>query len=1042
MEDDDDQSTCIEPVISYSSSLTNRGVKEMSHSIYNSLKKPNKIMSSNNTRTRSLYNTIMLPFIISDGSPITDSIDNNLNNSFQTSKNNNISSNNYYTKYEIERIQTTSSKNHEDNDDFMQVKTTNTHKETSFNNIKNSELFSKRISMHLPKSSYDEILIKNNNEKPCYESDSNHKYNKKFDLDIKNSAKVENTRHLKLPNEKMPSLFLSAVKAEKEKEKEKNLFIYKPKKKKKTVHKSQKFQIKSNDVPAGLRRKDRGKTSVFRIEKSKSFSDESLNNKIKNSYKKEKKNSISGDNKNNKKVYRSNKNLKDIMKNEDLIKKVYTTNITKNIEKNKSIIKTDKKKKKKNDRKTSFKENNVNNKLVKVMFSKNLENKKNKYESSGLKMLRDYINNRNYIEKKDEEKNKKEISRKIKRKNTNIRNKNEKTSDKYFNERFEDRRSSGFLVKEEVMKNIFEKPSNKDKKNFKNGKNNENENNDSKNDINKLKLSNGGDNSNKNILINVSRRKRSISMHYNQSTMKVLKEELKSKLPKKSTLLNTTSTTAVTKKKKPRKKSDVEVFLKNDLKETQYSLFNKFTNTVFIGPDFSKYIIGCFEIINDMDVESQIRLKSKINFNFPKQKKKGLKKRIALFDLDETLVHCTGDVKTSTEKYQHLIDINLPGKQSVRVGINLRPLWKETLDLVKKKYHIVIHTASHQAYADAVLDFMDPQKKYFKYRLYRNNCSLVDSDGAKFYVKDLDIFDEYYDLKDIVIIDNSVLSFAYHLYNGIPIVPYYEGDKDSFLYIVGLYLDHIYKAKDLREANKKLINLDYFSQLAKNKMENENGDIIDEESDTIEEVDENMGNDGQSKENTKGGDETKKSGKSKHKSKKSNCEPGEIKPSSTPKSVRKTIQDLSDKNLMCASNLFNLYLELKEQSNSNINKGSVTAKISKKESLLDKISFTNYTKIANNEKDEADNNDDYKFLDCRSLPDIRHPYAINNQYIEKIEENNDLTSKSMKKVKKVMTLCNGEAFSNSIKNEIMGDLEIIKSNFSHKFQGLDNKTDN
>ena len=48
--------------------------------------------------------------------------------------------------------------------------------------------------------------------------------------------------------------------------------------------------------------------------------------------------------------------------------------------------------------------------------------KKNKYESLGPKMLRDYINNRNYIEKKDVEKNKKEISRKIKRKNTNIRN--------------------------------------------------------------------------------------------------------------------------------------------------------------------------------------------------------------------------------------------------------------------------------------------------------------------------------------------------------------------------------------------------------------------------------------------------------------------------------------------------------------------------------------------------------------------------------------------------------------------------------------------
>ena len=86
--------------------------------------------------------------------------------------------------------------------------------------------------------------------------------------------------------------------------------------------------------------------------------------------------------------------------------------------------------------------------------------------------------------------------------------------------------------------------------------------------------------------------------------------------------------------------------------------------------------------------------------------------RIPLFDLDETLVLCTGDIKTSNKKYQHTIDITLPGKNSVRVGINLRPLWKETLDLIKKKYHIVIHTASHQAYADAVLDFMDPEKKY------------------------------------------------------------------------------------------------------------------------------------------------------------------------------------------------------------------------------------------------------------------------------------------------------------------------------------------
>ena len=184
------------------------------------------------------------------------------------------------------------------------------------------------------------------------------------------------------------------------------------------------------------------------------------------------------------------------------------------------------------------------------------------------------------------------------------------------------------------------------------------------------------------------------------------------------------------------------------------------------------------ELILDIDIEKQTRLKNKINFNFPKPKKSKIKKRIALFDLDETLVHCTGDLKVNKDKYQHAIEIKLPGKQAVTVGINLRPYWKQTLNLIKKHYHIVIYTASHQAYADAVLDFMDPKKKYFKYRLFRNNCSLVDVEGAKFYVKDLDIFNEYYDLKDIIIVDNSVLSFAFHLHNGIPIVPYYDEDKE------------------------------------------------------------------------------------------------------------------------------------------------------------------------------------------------------------------------------------------------------------------------
>jgi hypothetical protein len=110
--------------------------------------------------------------------------------------------------------------------------------------------------------------------------------------------------------------------------------------------------------------------------------------------------------------------------------------------------------------------------------------------------------------------------------------------------------------------------------------------------------------------------------------MQEISEALKAKLPKKISnlnLINASSTNVIKKTKKKKKLSDVEVFLKKNLKDEQYSLFSKFTNTVYTGPDFTKYIISCFELIMDMDKDSQTRLKTKINFNFPKSKKKDSK---------------------------------------------------------------------------------------------------------------------------------------------------------------------------------------------------------------------------------------------------------------------------------------------------------------------------------------------------------------------------------------------------------------------------------
>ena len=1062
MEDDDDQSTCIEPVISYYSPLTIRGVKEISNTKCNSVRTTYNQFSSYPLASSSVNNTIMLPFISSDGSIRTDNSYKNMNNSIPISKGSKEnSSNNYYMKFDNTRNKTVSSKSFEEqnNNESINLKITNNYNDPASNILKKTATYiPKRFSQNLPETNYQDMLnFKSNNTEleqeqeqeqehehdHNYESDHTRRYNKKYTQEIKGSIRTTKTRHIQINDEKMPSLFLKAEKNDK-KNNNKNIFIFKNKKRRKTqkvVSITNKISLKKKDKPAN-----------FFIEKSKSFGSESMYRNCQSSYKKDKLNENNPDKNLSKNASKSNKNLKNLqqsLNNEDAIKKNWTSKMGL-MDKLKSSVKPEKKKtKKKNDRKISFKENNLNNKLVKVMFSRNTaEIKTNKYESTALKMLRDHINNRNYKEKKEEEKNKKDKIKKSIKKSTNSKDKDkDNNSDK--DSKTEGRRQSGFLSKDEVMKKMFDRQSFKDRKISKKDKSKHNEtniNNDSKKEMNKLKLNEGNKNdSNNNLLLTVSRRKRSISLHYQNEKMQEISEALRAKIPRKILNLNNpSSSTLIPKRKKKKKLSDVEVLLKKKMKDEQYNLFTKYTNTVYTGPDFTQYIISFLELITDLDKDTQVRLKSKINFNFPKSKKKGAKKRIALFDLDETLVLCTGDIKTSNKKYQHTIDITLPGKNSVRVGINLRPLWKETLDLIKKKYHIVIHTASHQAYADAVLDFMDPEKKYFKYRLYRNNCSLVDIDGVKFYVKDLDIFDEYYDLKDVVIIDNSVLSFAYHLYNGIPIVPYYEGDKDNFLYVVGLYLVHIYKAKDLREANKKLINLDYFFGIAKTQVDNADN-IIDEESKDVEEDEGDNPNEKKVERviMIQKGDETGKSRKARHKSGKSAYESRRFRlGSNSPIGTRRTAKDLSENKLMSNSDLFNMYLELTENKNLINNKLSLTSKETKKERSLNIINFSNYAKLVTedikevNKENEKDVDVD---IDCKSQPEVNHlSFGKSNYNLT----DDDTSAKNTKNLKRVMSLVDGDFIAKKIRDAIMGKLNTIKTNFSNKFKDLDNISDN
>ena len=69
-------------------------------------------------------------------------------------------------------------------------------------------------------------------------------------------------------------------------------------------------------------------------------------------------------------------------------------------------------------------------------------------------------------------------------------------------------------------------------------------------------------------------------------------------------------------------------------------------------------------------------------------------------------------------------------------------------------------------------------------------------------MKDLSIFKNL-DLKNVLIVDNYVYSFAFHLENGIPIVPFFGEKEDTEMIKILHYLKHIHSKEDLRIPNEK-----------------------------------------------------------------------------------------------------------------------------------------------------------------------------------------------------------------------------------------------
>jgi len=216
--------------------------------------------------------------------------------------------------------------------------------------------------------------------------------------------------------------------------------------------------------------------------------------------------------------------------------------------------------------------------------------------------------------------------------------------------------------------------------------------------------------------------------------------------------------------------------------------------------NYSQYLEKTLTHISQLkDINFEYALEdTKINEGVPEL---SFNKKILVLDLDETLIHADFDEEFSPDEYDTVIQFKAKNEEAKKEK-NIEDS-DYFLEEVNKYFEVGIFTASVKEYADAVISFLDPENKLIKFRLYRNNC--INFNDA-FTVKDLRIFKNV-DLKKIVLLDNSMYSFAAQINNGILINSFINDKEDNELFNALNYLvNFILPAEDVREVNEQFYN--------------------------------------------------------------------------------------------------------------------------------------------------------------------------------------------------------------------------------------------
>jgi Dullard-like phosphatase family protein len=190
----------------------------------------------------------------------------------------------------------------------------------------------------------------------------------------------------------------------------------------------------------------------------------------------------------------------------------------------------------------------------------------------------------------------------------------------------------------------------------------------------------------------------------------------------------------------------------------------------------------------------------------PPQSPHDFGKKTLVLDLDETLIHSVFKPIENSDliiKIPDEITDNEGNKYSMMNDIYVfkRPGVDMFLKRLSRYYELVIFTASIDKYADPVIDALDTSN-LCRHRLYREHCTFM----YNVFIKDLKRLGR--NMEDILILDNSPISYLFQKQNALPIRTWLDDRNDIELYKYLRLLEYLAKVDDVRHIISRIVDQD------------------------------------------------------------------------------------------------------------------------------------------------------------------------------------------------------------------------------------------